>query len=106
MILYNVTVTVQEATYAEWISWMKSKHIPDVLATGLFEYCEISRHLHVGSESEVTVTFSYGLESLENLEAYQKNFAAILQEEHTKRYSGKFKAGRIVAAIEGRIHKN
>jgi hypothetical protein len=34
MILYNVTVSVDPEIHDEWLAWMKSKHIPDVLATG------------------------------------------------------------------------
>ncbi len=105
MIRYNVTVTVQKTDFNEWIGWMKSKHIPDVLETGLFESCEIQRHLNDENDSVVTVTFSYQCQSLESLEMYQSEYARALQKEHTERYAGKFKANRVVAAIEGRLVK-
>lgn len=37
MILYNVTVNIDDSVHDEWLEWMTTKHIPDVLATGLFE---------------------------------------------------------------------
>lgn len=105
MIRYNVTVAIQKTDFDEWISWMKSEHIPDVLETGLFESCEVQRHLDDENDSVVTVTFSYQCQSLESLEMYQSKHAVSLQKEHTERYAGKFKASRVVAAIEGRLVK-
>lgn len=103
MIRYNVTVSILKTDFGEWYKWMESKHIPDVLETGLFESCEIQKHIGDESDSEITVTFSYTCTSLENLETYRSRYAQALQKEHSNRYAGKFKAGRVVATIENRF---
>ena len=36
MIIYNVTINIEEAATAEWLAWMQETHIPDVIATGKF----------------------------------------------------------------------
>jgi hypothetical protein len=36
MILYNVTVKIEADAQEDWLQWMKSTHIPDVMDTGLF----------------------------------------------------------------------
>ena len=36
MILYNVTVKIAKAVHDDWLEWMKTVHIPDVLKTNLF----------------------------------------------------------------------
>jgi hypothetical protein len=36
MIVYNVTVKVDLAVAEDWLAWMKTEHIPEVLATGMF----------------------------------------------------------------------
>ena len=37
MIIYNVTVSLVDQTiHEEWLNWMKTKHIPDVMNTGCF----------------------------------------------------------------------
>ena len=36
MIIYNVTVTVQNEIVEEWLNWIRLEHIPEVLSTGLF----------------------------------------------------------------------
>ena len=36
MMLYNVTVGIDQSIEAEWLPWMKEIHIPAVLETGMF----------------------------------------------------------------------
>ena len=35
MIIYNVTVNIEDSIHDEWLKWIKN-HIPQVLATGKF----------------------------------------------------------------------
>ena len=37
MIIYNVTVNVDEDVLSQWFKWMSEKHIPEVMKTGLFK---------------------------------------------------------------------
>ena len=32
MIVYNVTVSVDENITSDWLAWMKDEHIPEVMA--------------------------------------------------------------------------
>ncbi|MDP4855379.1 MAG: DUF4286 family protein, partial [Schleiferiaceae bacterium] len=36
MYTYNVTVNVDDSIHAEWLHWMRSIHLPVVLATVMF----------------------------------------------------------------------
>ena len=36
MIIYNVTVSIDESVKGEWLDWMKTEHIPEVMACGIF----------------------------------------------------------------------
>ena len=36
MLLYNVTVIIEDAAAEEWLQWMQEIHIPEVMATGKF----------------------------------------------------------------------
>jgi hypothetical protein len=45
MIIYNVTVNVDEDVAVEWLQWMKETHIPDVMKTGMFLESRICRVL-------------------------------------------------------------
>lgn len=95
MIIYSVTITIQADTEAEWIDWMKTVHIPDVLRTGCFSECRI--HKVLGSEGEEPVyVMQYRCRSVEEYHRYRDNFAPALQKDHTDRFAGKFRGSRQV----------
>jgi hypothetical protein len=98
MILYNVTVSIDQSVHQEWLQWMRETHIPEVLATGCFLESRLSR---IQGEEEGGVTFSvmYLAPSQEKYDEYQQVFAPKLQADHTKRYIGKFAAFRTVLNV-------
>ena len=93
MILYNVTVSIDPEIAHEWLQWMRSKHIPDVMATKCFQESRISR---IQGEEEGGITYSvmYLCPSEELMNHYQNVHAPALQKEHTDKYSGRFAAFR------------
>jgi hypothetical protein len=36
MILYNVTVILEDEIQADWLHWMKEQHIPEIMDTSCF----------------------------------------------------------------------
>jgi hypothetical protein len=93
MILYNVTVSIDPSVSEEWLSWMRTIHIPEVMATGCFVESRLSR---VQGEEEGGVTFAitYLSPNQELLDEYQSKHAPLLQKSHSEKYSGKFAAFR------------
>lgn len=98
MILYNVTINVDESIKDEWLEWMKNKHIPDVLATGLFIENKIFK-IRTEGEDGNTYSIQYFLRSDEDYERYQNEFAPMLQAEHTDKFKDKFVAFRTVMEL-------
>lgn len=92
-IIYNVTVNVDHEVHDDWLEWMKSKHIPDVMNTGMFLECKMSK---IMAESDGGISYAIGYLSpdMETLKQYQQVFAPALQAEHAERYNGKFAAFR------------
>jgi Domain of unknown function (DUF4286) len=45
MIIYNVTINVDESIHLDWLKWMQNKHINEVLATGLFTQAKLVKVL-------------------------------------------------------------
>mgnify|MGYP000191281666 CR=1 FL=1 len=43
MIIYNVTISIDAGESENWLSWMRTKHIPDVLNTGCFLEAKLSK---------------------------------------------------------------
>lgn len=98
MYIYNVTVSIDKELAEEWLTWMKTVHIPDVLNTGHFTDNKICKVLNVNDDGE-TFSVQYSFNSMEDIEAYQKNHAPRLQAEHSKRYEGKYAAFRTLLEI-------
>jgi hypothetical protein len=98
MFIYNVTVNVDTSIKEDWLSWMKSNHIPDVMATGFFSDYRISRVM-VEEESGVTFSIQYTVDSLDLLRDYQHRHAPRLQKEVKDRYGDRFVAFRTVMEV-------
>lgn len=98
MYIYNVTVSIDKSVADEWLNWMKTVHIPDVLKTGYFTENKICRVLNVDDEG-ATFSVQYTFKEMIDIEEYQKNDAKRLQEEHSKRYEGKYAAFRTLLEI-------
>ena len=93
MIIYNVTVNIDDSVRDEWIKWMKDVHIPDVMATGYFienRFCKIM----VEEEQGSSYSIQYRCANMADLQEYQRDHAPRLQKEHRERYEGKFVAFR------------
>ena len=100
MIIYNVTVNIAEEVHEEWLSWMRSKHIPDVMATGYFLDNRMAKVITTQEdETGHTYAIQYTCNSMEDLEEYNKTSSSALQEEHGKRYQGKFVAFRTLLEV-------
>lgn len=99
MILYNVTVKVDLDIHDEWLNWMKTAHIPDVMNTGLFIEHKICRLLYIDESDGITYAFQYFCKDLDTLKHYQAEFGPALQADHTNRYKDKFVAFRTLMEV-------
>ncbi|GCD78195.1 hypothetical protein JCM31826_16770 [Thermaurantimonas aggregans] len=96
--IYNVTINIDDSVHDDWLHWMRTTHIPDVLATGMFDECKISKVLSDDPEG-TTYAIQYIAKDRESLALYQNLFAPDLQKEHLQRYANKFVAFRTVLEI-------
>lgn len=96
MIIYNVTINVEESVHDEWLKWMKDVHIPEVLETGLFVESQIFKLLNPKPDEGVTYAIQYKLKSLIDLENYKTKHAPGLQRKTEEKFSGKYHAFRSI----------
>jgi Domain of unknown function (DUF4286) len=89
MYLYNVTVGVDKNAEKEWVQWMKTEHMLDVLNTGMFVQAKIYKVLHQGEEDTVSYSVQYFAETIGHVEQYLEKFAPALREEVNKRFEGR-----------------
>ena len=98
MILYNVTVSIDPEISEDWLNWMRSKHIPAVMATNCFLESRISR-IHGEEESGVTYSIMYLCPNQETMDHYNSKYAPELQKDHSEKYVGRFAAFRTFLSV-------
>lgn len=93
MIIYNVTVKVEHSIQEDWLDWMRTVHIPDVMKTGRFLDSKLFRV--IGDETDgVTYAIQYSCVDMKTLHQYTIHDAPALQKDHIQRYGDKAVAFR------------
>lgn len=93
MFIYNVTINVDSDIHDEWLSWMRTVHIPDVMRSGCFASSRMLKVLHVDDEGH-TYSVQYLFEKMDDIQRYQREFAPGLQAETKKKFGEKYTAFR------------
>ena len=99
MIIYNVTVKVENDAADAWVDWMKNTHMDDVMSTGLFVDCRLCRLLEQDEMEGVTYAAQYFCEGIEQYNTYIDQHAQNMREKGFKLFGGKFVAFRSVMEI-------
>ncbi len=75
MIVYNVTTKVSHAIAADWLSWLKKEHIPDLVQTGCFTHAVILYLVEADDEEGITYAVQYHAESQALYNRYMEKYA-------------------------------
>lgn len=75
MIVYNVTTKVSHAIAADWLSWLKKEHIPDLVQTGCFTHAVILHLVEADDEEGITYAVQYHAESQALYNRYMEKYA-------------------------------
>lgn len=94
MILYNVTIGIDKDIEEEWVEWMKTEHIPDVLSTGIFIDHKFYKVLSHDDENNVSYCVQYFTNEIEQFNVYLQQHAPTLVEKHRQKYKDKHVAFR------------
>lgn len=94
MIIYNVTVNIENSAHDEWLEWMKNVHIPDVMNTGKFISSRMLRIIGDDDSGGKTYSIQYACNSLSDFQSYEHDHAQALRAEHTAKFKDKFVAFR------------
>lgn len=94
MIIYNVTVNIDDSVHDKWVQWMTEKHIPEVLATGKFVKAIFVKVLIVEEMGGSTYSTQYFTENAQLLESYISEDAPKLRAEGISLFGDKMLAFR------------
>ena len=73
MILYNVTIIMDEEIHQDWLNWANTHHINEVMNTGCFVSYRILKVLDSPNEG-LTYCIQYIADSLENYNEYIQKY--------------------------------
>jgi len=93
MIIYNVTVNIDDSVHDQWLVWIK-EHIPQVLATGKFLDAKLTKVLVEEEMGGQTYSIQYKAPSREALNAYYTHDAERLRQDGLQKFADKMLAFR------------
>jgi len=93
MIIYNITVNIDDSAHNQWLKWIK-EHIPQVLATGKFKEAKLTKVLVEEDMGGQTYSIQYRAHSRQALDAYYKEDANRLRAEGATLFADKMLAFR------------
>lgn len=94
MIIYNVTISIDQVVEIQWLDWMKNKHVQEVLDTGCFVSARLSRLTSHAQPNSTSYAIQYLCESEELLKEYYKKYAPKLREEGIQKFGNKMQGFR------------
>jgi hypothetical protein len=97
-VIYNVTVNISDNRVEEWLNWMASEHIPEMLGTGIFQRATLVRVLGY-EQGGKTYAIQYRCRSLIDFERYENEFAPKLQAKTSERFGEELQAFRTVLEV-------
>jgi hypothetical protein len=96
MIIFNNTIKVSAEIQHSWLEWMKTVHIPEIMATGLFHDYRICRLLEQDDLDGPTFTVQYFTDTLENYQTYLQEHAARFNQKAFGQFGDRFIAFRTI----------
>lgn len=94
MILYNVTLNIDDSIHAQWLEWMRDVHIPEVLETGKFSSAKLVKVLVEEEMGGQTYAVQYTAPDRNMLERYYAEDAPRLREDGLRLFGDKMLAFR------------
>jgi len=94
MLIYSVTVNIDDSVHDDWLSWMKTKHIPDMLATKKFLEAKLCKVMIEEEMGGTTYSIQYRTRDKTTLDRYYQEDAEKMRDEGNRMFPNKFVAFR------------
>jgi hypothetical protein len=99
MIIYNVTIKVDESIADVWLQWLLNEHVPDVMNTGCFSSHKVVRLLEVDDTEGPTYAVQYQAASKADYNRYLEKFASEMRQRSIDKWGNRFIAFRSVMQV-------
>jgi hypothetical protein len=98
MFIYNITFKVEHSISEEWISWQKTKHIPEIMATLLFSEFRFLHLLNHDDSEGATYIIQYITAEKNSCDLYIKNYSPKFKDEAAALWGDKIVSFRSILA--------
>ena len=99
MFIYNVTVQVDKGIAEQWLNWLLSEHIPELLSTGCFSNYQLVKLLDVDESEAITYAIQYYSASRELIDKYLNEHAADMRNKTVAKWNDRFVAFRTIMEV-------
>lgn len=99
MIIYNVTIKVEQKIAGSWLQWLLNEHIPDVLQTKCFSDFKVVRLLEVDDSEGPTYAVQYFANSKADYNRYIEFHASEMRKRSSVKWGNHFIAFRSVMEV-------
>lgn len=99
MIVYNVTIKVDNAIADAWLRWLLEEHIPDVMNTKCFSSYKVVRLLEVDDSEGPMYAVQYNADSKADYNRYIEMHAPLMRQRSFNKWGESFIAFRSVMQI-------
>lgn len=106
MLIYNVTISIDQTVEIEWLNWMKTQHIQQVIDTGCFTGARFTRVTSHSQPDCTSYSVQYFCENHELLKDYKENYAPQLREDGMKLFGDKMHVFRTELELIGDFFGN
>ncbi len=99
MIIYNITLKADHTVADEWVGWMKTTHMPELLQTGLFTDYRLCKLLEHDDAEGITFVVQYYCDSMEDYHNYINTHAPGMRTKMLGKFGDKVVAFRTVMEV-------
>jgi hypothetical protein len=99
MIIYNVTIKVEQSIADQWLQWLLNEHIPDIMQTGCFSSHKVVRLLEVDESEGPTYAIQYHADSKADYNRYIEMHTTTMRQKSIDKWGNRFIAFRSVMQI-------
>jgi hypothetical protein len=99
MIIYNVTTKVDKSVATQWLQWLNTEHIPEVMKTNCFTSHRLVRILDIDDSDGPTYAIQYMTEKISDYQNYITHFAVDIRQKAIDKWGSHFIAFRTVMEV-------
>lgn len=99
MLIYNVTIKVDESIATDWLQWMRQEHIPNIMNTGCFAEFKMVRLLEIDDSEGPTYAVQYFATTMDDYQLYLRQHAPRIRKESIDKWGDRFIAFRTLMEV-------